>query len=47
MNISQADYFFYEWLIIEKKMSEDALASLSPEEFKKLHDEWKAWFYKQ
>jgi hypothetical protein len=36
MNIGKEEYFFYEWLIIEKKMSKEEFDKLTDEEFKNL-----------
>jgi hypothetical protein len=47
MQLSKEDYFFYEWLIIGKGMSQETFSKLSPVEVAKLRDEWKVLFAKQ
>lgn len=47
MEISKEDYFFYEWLIIGKNMSQEEFSKLSDGEVTKLRAEWKTWFNKQ
>lgn len=40
MDISKEEYFFYEWLIITKNISEEDFKKLTCEEFKKLKLEY-------
>jgi hypothetical protein len=47
MNISKEEYFFYEWLIIGKGISEYIFSELSSFEVEELRAEWKTWFDKQ
>jgi hypothetical protein len=47
MNLSKDDYFFYEWLIVNKGMSMENFSNLSVDEIGKLRSEWKQWFDKQ
>lgn len=43
---SSEEYFFYEWMIIEKKITQDRLQLLTPEEFKDLQIEYKNFMNK-
>lgn len=45
--IMEEDYFFFEWLILKKGMSEEAFSNLSHDELKILRAEWKVWFDNQ
>lgn len=47
MQLSKDEYFFFEWLIIEKRMSKENFSELSHAELEELRKEWKVWFYKQ
>lgn len=38
--ISMEDYFFYEWLIIEKKITEEKFRQLKPSEMEALKAEY-------
>jgi len=40
MIISKKDYFFYEWLIVGKKISEEKFKQLKPTEIKALKTEY-------
>ncbi|MGC5328949.1 hypothetical protein [Brevibacillus sp. SYSU BS000544] len=47
MQLSKEDYFFFEWLIVGKGMSQEMFSKLSPVEVAELRAEWKTWFDKQ
>lgn len=38
--MTEAEYFFYEWLIVGKRMTEEALKCLTEQEFDALKDEY-------
>lgn len=38
--MTSAEYFFLEWVICDKQMSEDEFENLSENEYKKLVDEY-------
>lgn len=40
MNMTSAEYFFYEWLILEKKFTEEDLKKLTTEQFSNLQKEY-------
>ena len=43
MEITADEYFFFEWLIIEKKMTSETFELLSNEQFDALKLEWAAF----
>ncbi|MEK4879385.1 hypothetical protein [Paenibacillus sp. FSL R5-0908] len=45
--MNEENYFFFEWLIVGKGMSQDEFTKLAPSEVESLRAEWKAWFDKQ
>lgn len=45
MGLSKEDYFFFEWLIISKGMSQEDFSKLSSSEINELHSEWKVFYY--
>lgn len=47
MHLSKEEYFFIEWLIVGKGMSEETFSKLSRAEVEELRAEWKARFDKQ
>ena len=40
MKISKEDYFFYEWLIIQKRITEEQFKQLKPSELEALKAEY-------
>lgn len=45
MQMSKDDYFFFEWLIISKGMSQEDFSKMSRSEIDALHSEWRAFYY--
>jgi hypothetical protein len=45
MQMSKEDYFFFEWLILSKGMSEEDFSKLSSGEVDALHSEWRVFYY--
>jgi|GEM_PF-5004512 hypothetical protein len=43
MEISKEEYFFYEWLIVEKEISKEKFKKLSHKEFEVLLQEYISW----
>ena len=43
MDISKESYFFYEWLYIEKKFTEEKLLSITEEEWKEILLEYQSF----
>lgn len=43
MDISYDEYFFVEWLILEKGMGQETFSSLSGEQIAELYKEYKQW----
>ena len=43
MQITKEQYFFYEWLIIEKGMTIEGFRNLTEQEFSLLHSEYEKW----
>lgn len=41
MDISREEYFFYEWLILDKKIDESTLAKLTEKQRRELLAEYK------
>lgn len=45
MVMSKEDYFFFEWLILSKGMSQEDFVKLSQSEIDSLHSEWRLFYY--
>jgi hypothetical protein len=44
--MSQTEYFFFEWLIIQKQLSEEQFKNLTHNELETLKNEFSLWFEK-
>lgn len=46
MNVTKHDYFFYEWLILDKGMSKEEFQKLTEEQFTELRIEYARFYMK-